>query len=51
MTIYTNSYGHHEVVVQFGVKEFFMNHLVVVCENMDKSDATKKDLLLLALLI
>jgi hypothetical protein len=49
MTIYTNSCSHHKVVVQFSVKEFFSDHLVVFCENTDKSDAIKKDILFLAL--
>jgi hypothetical protein len=42
MTIYTNSCSYHKVVVQFGVKEFFTDHLVMICENTDKFDATKK---------
>jgi hypothetical protein len=49
MTIYTNSCSHYKVVVQFGVKEFFTNQLVMVCENTHKFNVPKKDLLFFAL--
>jgi hypothetical protein len=42
MTIYTNPCSHDKVVVQFRVKKFFTDHLVVVCENTDKSDVIKR---------